>query len=472
MSPRHSRQIDNVSENISGRRLRESRRRRAQSSFVQFEPNPNPRSRESDRVYSRRLNRNSLIEEANRKRRAKKTLIAAIIVTAAIIVSLTVAIQVFFRTTDARLAIGDSRVSEVLVAPKEDQPFYILCLADLKNPAYAYSTLQDEAAMLVRIDESSKNIAFLSFPTHMFIQDDDDQDVEISTMLEEGDYPRLVKSVSIFTGVDISHLVITDYKMLKSLVDVIGGVDVDIPQEIDDPLVGDSVLRAGNNSLDGKNAMEFIRATNLMGGFEATAKDRALFTEALMSKVLDSNQVELATVVSDAANYVDTDWKTNDILATADSLKPFDSITFVSAALSCSESESDSGEVIFKYKTAELETFLSIVKDGQDPSASEDDEKASKESKIKVEVRNGAGIDGAAATLGAILKNDGYTVTDVGNTNDDTLYPETLVVYTGTGSEEEANAVIRDIGAGRVVEGGDFYTSSANVIVIIGTDWA
>ena len=471
MAARHSRQIDNVSENISSRRLRESRKRRAQRSFVQVEPRPTPRSRESTRIHSRRLNRNTLIEDASRKRRIRLGVIAAIVIVAAIIVALTVAVQVFIKTTDSRLAINDSEVLEVLVPPKSEEPFYMLCIADLKNPAYSYSTVQDQACMVVRVDEASKTVGFISMPSHMLVKDDDDEEVEIASLMRQEDYSRLVKSISTFMDIEISHIALSDFKMLEALVDAVGGLEVDVHQEIDDPTVGSTVIRAGINSLNGQTAMEFIRATNLMGGFDATAKNRAEFTEAIISKVLVSNQVELATVLNNAANYVDTDWKSSDILSIADKFKPFDSIVFYDTSIPCTLDELDDGGVTYTYKSSEIKEFMDAIKEGDNPSAVDEESTESRESKITIEVRNGAGIDGAAATLGAILENNGYTVKAVGNTNDDTLYPETLVVFTGTGSEEDANTVIRDIGAGRAVEGGDFYSSSADVIVIIGTDW-
>ncbi|MFR7404232.1 MAG: hypothetical protein ACLUW6_06365 [Coriobacteriaceae bacterium] len=37
--------------------------------------------------------------------------------------------------------------------------------------------------------------------------------------------------------------------------------------------------------------------------------------------------------------------------------------------------------------------------------------------------------------------------------------------------EIAAKAIVSDLSAGRVVNGGDFYTFDTNVLVIIGTDW-
>lgn len=51
------------------------------------------------------------------------------------------------------------------------------------------------------------------------------------------------------------------------------------------------------------------------------------------------------------------------------------------------------------------------------------------------------------------------------------MYPETLVIYKDEAFEIAAKAIVSDLSAGRVVNGGDFYTFDTNVLVIIGTDW-
>ena len=66
---------------------------------------------------------------------------------------------------------------------------------------------------------------------------------------------------------------------------------------------------------------------------------------------------------------------------------------------------------------------------------------------------------------------DGYAVEGVGNVDDGTAYPETLVIYRGEENELAAKAVVSDLSAGRVVNGGDFYSFNTDVLVIIGQDW-
>ena len=88
-----------------------------------------------------------------------------------------------------------------------------------------------------------------------------------------------------------------------------------------------------------------------------------------------------------------------------------------------------------------------------------------------MDVRNGAQVTGAAKRMGELLESVGYQVKSVGNTNDNTTYPETLVIYKDPAFEIAAKAIVSDLAAGRVVNGGDFYTFDTDVLVIIGQDW-
>ena len=87
-------------------------------------------------------------------------------------------------------------------------------------------------------------------------------------------------------------------------------------------------------------------------------------------------------------------------------------------------------------------------------------------------MRNGAGITGAASACKTFLESKGYSVDSAGNADDGTTYEETLIVYMDDQYENPANSIVNELGCGRVVNGGDYYTSSSNIIVIIGLDWS
>ena len=115
--------------------------------------------------------------------------------------------------------------------------------------------------------------------------------------------------------------------------------------------------------------------------------------------------------------------------------------------------------------------MLARIEAGEDPNAIDSTAEGVDPDMVTVEVRNGTNTAGAAAKLGEMLAGYGYEILGVGNTDDGTIYPETLIVYTNGESEGAAKAIVAEMGSGRVVNGGDYYSSDADVIAIIGLDW-
>ena len=65
-----------------------------------------------------------------------------------------------------------------------------------------------------------------------------------------GGAPLVVSTVSTFAGVPISHYASIDFDGFKDVVDALGGIEVDVPMEIDDADAGGHV-DAGLQTLNG-----------------------------------------------------------------------------------------------------------------------------------------------------------------------------------------------------------------------------
>ena len=87
-----------------------------------------------------------------------------------------------------------------------------------------------------------------------------------------------------------------------------------------------------------------------------------------------------------------------------------------------------------------------------------------------ITVRNGSGVTGGASQIANALTEQGFNVTETGNT-DSFAYNETLVVYKDEAFLPAAQTVIAALSAGRAVNGGDFYTFDTDVLVVLGQDW-
>lgn len=427
---------------------------------------------ESDAAFARRLRQGSYVEEGMRRERRKKRMVLAAVVVVALCIALAVGIFVYFKTTDTNLSLADSTAASSLVAQTPDEPYYVLCSADLRDPAYATSRPEDIASVLVRVDESARALTLLTIPAVVELTFPNGEAHTLADAYDQYSDGDIVTAIAGFAGVGISHYLTTDAASIADLAEALGGVNMNLTQEVDDPVAGHIVLYAGDVTLDGPSAEVLVRATNLSGGFEAAASNRVAFTWSLISQALGEEGLGFASVVSDVSRFIDTDYSTSDLMSIAEILRPLETVTLYECTVPYTATRSASGEV-YSYRVSEAEwaSILEAFQNGDDPNQALAVNSVVA-SEVSVEVRNGTSINGAAASLGQMLSQLGYNVIGTGNTNDATTYPETLIIYTDPAYAEAAKAIVSQAGIGRVVNGGDFYSSEANVIAIIGTDWA
>ena len=90
-------------------------------------------------------------------------------------------------------------------------------------------------------------------------------------------------------------------------------------------------------------------------------------------------------------------------------------------------------------------------------------------SRIKVEVRNAAGVDGLAARTTAYLRRRGFDVVEVGNAaRQDT---SRVLVRSGTALDARHVAQALGLGPGAVLTGGPTNDYALDVTVTLGTDF-
>ena len=280
----------------------------------------------------------------------------------------------------------------------------------------------------------------------------------------------LVKAVSSFAGVGISHLVKTNEEGIRSLVDLVGGIGMTLPESVDDPYAGSIYLEAGEQVLDAESSLVALRASNYAKSSETQASVRTSFAYAMALRLLEAGGLDFATELDGIAGNVRTDLPSSQVIDLANAFRPLGEATVYAAYVPGSESEQD-GMALFKASDSQWKTVMESVDAGADPNAVEEAETVSDPTGIKVEIRNGGGITGVGAKMGEILGNAGFTIGTIGNVTDAGIYNETLVIYRDEAYKAAANTIVKTIDGGRVVNGGDYYTFDANVLVVIGKDW-
>ena len=122
------------------------------------------------------------------------------------------------------------------------------------------------------------------------------------------------RTVESLTGLRIDHFVVVDFVGFVDMVDAVGGVTVYIPEPISDPN-SKIYFEAGCQTLDGTQALDFVRVRKGVGGGDGSDTGRIerqqAFLASLIQEVTSSgvlfNPVELYDFLDAATRSVTTD---------------------------------------------------------------------------------------------------------------------------------------------------------------------
>ena len=412
---------------------------------------PDTSTRETQAAYSRRAQQRAKKLRQPTNIPVRTIGMIAIVAVLAIAIAAWVASCVFQNSVNSRMDLQDPAVSEALVAPENAQdPYYLLLTGYFGKESQAETG--PDVLMLVRVDAAAGKAVVISIPSNLIWSlSDGSNDFIGKEALLSGD-AGLVRAVSGFAGVDIAHFAKADADGFVALVDALGGIEVELPEEVDDPEAGSIYIPAGKQTLSGEQALVVCRAKNYLTSYEMRAQNQM--------KVL---------VVDAIAGTFRTDISTGNAL---DLLRAFASASpeTVSMARVPGYSGFEGGELQFSVAPNGWKTMMEKVDSGGDPNEKSEALQSVDPSKYTLTVRNGSGVAGAATEATEVLENAGYKVKETGNT-DQFAYNETLVVYKDDKNAVAAEAVADTLGLGRPVEAGIYYEFSTDLMVIVGQDW-
>ena len=301
---------------------------------------PSTATRETSSDYSRRVGRRDIAQELQRKARVRRIVAAVIAVAVVAVVAGGVGLATFFGSVDGKMGLGDSDAKAALTAPKEGA-WYALLAADLGAATATQEQEGPDALVLARVDASSRAVALVSIPANLQVTLKDGKVHPLREAAAQGD-AALVSAVAGFAGVDIAHYAKADAAGIASLVDHLGGVEVDVTQEVDDPAAGDTYLAPGVQTLDGNAAVTFLRARNFANGIDDQAQNQRAFLASLAARMLeDGGALAFALQLDAVGGSFSTDVPAVDALKLAGALGGIDAASVQGALVPGYESTRD-----------------------------------------------------------------------------------------------------------------------------------
>ena len=89
-----------------------------------------------------------------------------------------------------------------------------------------------DSMMLLRTDPGRHRLIYLSIPRDLRASIPGGGDQKINAAMQIGGPPLAVRTIEAYTGLPINHVVVVDFGAFEKLIDAVGGIDVNVPENI------------------------------------------------------------------------------------------------------------------------------------------------------------------------------------------------------------------------------------------------
>lgn len=179
---------------------------------------------------------------------------------------------------------------------------------------------RSDSLIIASIDPVTKKAALFSILRDTWVSIPGHGKERINAALAYGGPNLAVETVSEFTGLQIQYYVYTDFQGFMSLVDSIGGIDIDVEKDMNyedawDKHEFDIHLKKGFQHLDGKTALQYVRFRHdATSDFTRTERQRKFLTAVAQKMQSTTNILKLPKIISAMDPYIDTNLSVNDML--------------------------------------------------------------------------------------------------------------------------------------------------------------
>ena len=283
-----------------------------------------------------------------------------------------------------RMGAGISLETRLALSPAlPGQPFYMLLVGTDKSEERVEEgstggTFRTDSIILARVDPIAAKLTLVS------IQRDTLVDLggtygkqKINAAYTYGGAPLLISAVSDLAGVKISHYAEIDFDNFTSVVDDLGGIDVNVPIDIDDDLA-DVHLSAGEQTINGAQALGLCRARHAYdqygsGDYYRTSNQRMVLG-AILKKALGGNPLMLAATLNTASESVSTDLTGLELMFLGARFIGFDMSENLYSGLEPTGGVYENGVWYEQVDEAAWKTMMSRVDQGLSPYADESED--------------------------------------------------------------------------------------------------
>jgi LCP family protein required for cell wall assembly len=179
---------------------------------------------------------------------------------------------------------------------------------------------RSDSIMIASIDPKTKHGVLFSLLRDTYVKIPGKSDDRVNVALALGGPELAMKTVSQLTGLPLQYYVYTDFKGFIALIDAIGGINFDVEKDMkysdsEDGHEYDIDLKAGEQHLNGKSALEYVRFRHdALSDFTRTERQRN-FLKAVADKLQSSTSlIKLPGILKAVQPYIETNLSLTELL--------------------------------------------------------------------------------------------------------------------------------------------------------------
>ena len=186
---------------------------------------------------------------------------------------------------------------------------------------------RSDTLFVVMFDPKSKNVSLLSIPRDTRVRIPGHGWDKINHAYAFGGHKLTQQTTEELLGIQVNNYVMVDFSGFESLVDAIGGIDIDVEKDMyyEDPYADLFIdIKHGYQHLDGKRAGEYVRFRKDELGDIGRVQRQQKFMKAAAAQIFNIDTVtKIPALFSTVDRHVETDMNTLTMIKAANSFKLF-----------------------------------------------------------------------------------------------------------------------------------------------------
>ena len=358
-----------------------------------------------------------------------------------------------------------------------------------------YGPWRTDTMIVLTIDPENMTAGMLSIPRDLWVPIPGYSENRINTAHYTGDLKKFpgggpalaTKTVQYNLGIPIHYYVRVNFGGFVEAVDTIGGVEIYVEEEINDPLYPDSAfgydplyIPAGLQHMDGELALKYARTRHSSSDFDRLRRQQqvimAVRDKVLRFELLPQLLPKLPELLKTVGDAVQTDLQLNEMLNLVQLASQIDDEHIKTAVIDSSmtvDTTTPNGAQVLIPRRDEIRAVVDeIFAEPAQVAEEEIEEDKAKlaEEGAKIIVHNGSAVGNVAAQTSALLKEHGLQVVEFGNAERFDYDTTTIVDYTGKEYTVQYLARLLNISQDNIQPFTGSY-SEIDIRLIIGADF-